>query len=1072
MDILHLLSVAYRGTKEERTAATAQLEEALQSADGPVHLVTLLRAGTDLTLPSEQSLSALIYAKNCIVHTLDEDKLASVPGVLEEVKSLLYSGAFRMPPMHQKTIHICVATIISAFEWNYLPQLMPEITCDRANVSVDHALATLRMLYVFIKRFKTPMLEPMPMKLEICRCLFTALPPFLSYGDLRVDHVVLKAMECVVETALQVKEAHDIPPEAFDAWFHEMAQHPERHFAAACEAAANGSQKVYEEYVRCLKRIAMISYSVLNDATRKKKPPPVARRFLTTHAAAFFGVWRRWLEYAATSKSRSLHHKADMFAIRYIKLCTLERSLYREHLLPQLMHVIESLLFPYLCFSEEDESAFADESDLSDFVQYMMEEGFDQSEVSQRQAASNAILAMVKGGKDFHEDALQKIIQALTLGLSQEDNSETFPQTFGFLHLLSVLRKHLRKIPEIWEAQMAQVLMTFVAPRVLPTVPFVPLRCKALVVCQRYSKAPIPSEEHFASFTQLICALVQDNDARVRLGAIDALCTFLEMKRALPYIRPILVPLVEECIGFLNRVHTSFVPTALLYLVEHFAPELTPVLGKIGTTLVQHFLATAFDLAQQEEAMTEQNLSLYWRTDMSACALLDALDTIVQASTHHMEVFNSIRPDLLLLTRKVLEQEDNIEFVEKTLVILLHVIHFSKPIPQDYWGVLPLLFHSVDSGIGVDFFVNIEEVLDNYVSNGTVEYLQNAELMEATYQTCDKMLFKCACGTDERIAVPQLIEAMLHQAKHCEAAPGLFDAHLPRFVMLLLRALSDDRIRQGEVRLQVWIVAALMDAFYYNAAATLQIIVDYNAHPALFDALFHFFRGAIGRKDTATKGKKGKRGKDDNASEIVENLSLLTRKVVVLGMTSLLMHLSSNNNNGLVAFDAYIQPTLALIEYCVFRNDAILQSRCRISEKNLSKIRQGIEEADVEDIDLEDEDVLGVDDADDAEDMISDTDDADDDDDDDDEIGQRQDEGDDYVSPIDDVCEVSLFLQWAAKVPGLGDGVQQHVQCALTKSAEEFRAAEATALRYRRLVQEIDHAMEEDFRARAAATSN
>ncbi|KAH9599166.1 hypothetical protein LSM04_008407 [Trypanosoma melophagium] len=1081
MDVLQLLAVAYGGEREARLAATTQLDAALRGPDAATHLCALLRAGIDTTLPPAQSLSALIYAKNCITHTLEEKQIAAIPGVLDEVKRLLYNGVFVVSEKHQNIICACVANIISAFEWNYLPQIMPEITRDKANFSVEHALASLRLLYVYIKRFKTPQLEPMPLKLEVCSCLLTALPSFLSYTDLRVDHMVLKAMECVVETALQVKEAQEVPATAFDAWFQEMSQYPERHFVAACEAAANGSEKVYETYVCCLKRIAMISFSVLNDATRNKRPPPISKRFLTTHAATFFGVWKRWLEYAATSKARSVHQKADMFAIRYIKLCTLDKTLYQQYLLPEVMHVVESLFFPYLCYNEEDEAAFADDSDLSDFVQYMMEEGFDQGEVSQRQAASNAILAMIKGGKDFHEDLLQKIIQVLTIGLSQEDNNETFPRTFGFLHLLSVLRKHLRKVPEIWQTQMAQVLVTFVAPRVLPTAPFVPLRCKALVVCQRYSKVPIASEEDFASFTQLICALVQDNNARIRLGAIDAMCTFLEMKRALPYIRPILVPLVEECIGFLNRVQTTFVPTALLYLVEHFAPELTCVVGKIGKTLVQHFLATAFDLAQQEEGMNEDNIDFYARADMSACAMLDALDTIVQASRHNIENINNMRSDLLLLARKVLEYPDNYEFMEKTLIIVLHVINFSKPIPSDCWDILPLLFQSIDTGVGVDFFVGIEEVLDSYVSNGTAQYLQNTDLMEATYKACEKMLFGAVCGAEDHIAVPQLIEAMLHQAKHCKEVSGLFDPYLSRFVLLLLRALADETIRQSDVRLQIWIVAAILDAFYYNAGATLQIIMEHNAYPQFFDAFFHFFRGAIGTPNTAKKGKKGKRSKNDNAQEIVDHLSILTRKVITLGLTSLLQYLAANPNN-LNGFDVYMQPTLTLIEHCIFRNDALLLPRCRISEKNIAEIRSGnADDDEVVDVDFDDDDVLGIDNADDDDDgNIIDDDDIESEDSDMDHL--QIDEGDDYESPIDDVCEVTQFLQWATNAPCLTNNTpqqsnnhqtnqQSQLRCTLNHSLEEFQAAEATALRYRQLVLALEEAMEDDFKARSSATA-
>ncbi|CBH10170.1 hypothetical protein, conserved [Trypanosoma brucei gambiense DAL972] len=1076
MNILQLLSVAYGGAKEERTAATDQLEQALESPQGPFHLVTLIRAGTDPALPAEQSLSALIYAKNYIVNKIDDKADGDIAQAVADIQLLLYDGIFRVPQTHQKVICTCISTLISLFQWNYVHKLMPEIICSRDGITADRSIASLRLLYVFVKRYKTPNLVPMGDKLEVCSALITALTPFLSYGDFQVDHMVLKIMECVVEAVLQVKRDHNIPANVFDDWFSTMVTYPERHFAAANDAAAGGSQKVYESYVRCVKRIAMISYSIMNDATKKKSPQPVAKHFLETHAQAFLEVWLRWLEYSATSKARSQHQSTDIAAMRYLKLCTFDENLYRKCLLPRLLQVVESSLFPYLCCNEEDEAVFANADDISDFAQYMLEGTFEDGEVSTRVTASNTIVAFIKGNKDYQENLLPQMLNVITVGLSREDTSETFPQTFGFLHLFSALRKYLRSDREVWNTQVAQFLVSFVAPRMLPTAFCIPLRFKATATYQRYVRAPMRTED-FDSFFQLLSSLLQDPDARIRLGVIDVMCSLVEMKRVWPYIKNVLVPLVEECLGFLNRVHTTLVPTMLLFLVENFSPELKPVLHKLGAALVNVFLATAFDMAHQEEAMDENALQDYWSADMSACALLDALENVLEASANDSEVFKSIMPDVVRLIRAVMERPDNYEFMEKTLGIWLIVVNNAKPITRECWDLLPLLFKSIDSGIGVDFFGLIEEVLDNYISNETAEYVQNTALMEATFGACEKILFQAVCGVSDKVGVPQLVEALLHQSKHCEALPGLFDAYLPRFVLLLLRALADKNAHEGEVRLRVWIVVAVMDAFYYNAAATLHIIMENGAYSQFFDSLFNFFRAAIDPPQK-TKGKKKRRSGGKNADEeVVENLSLLTRKVLALGLISLLQYLTSTScvtfqsSINLTSFQPYLRQTVALIQHCIFTNHTQLVPRCRISEEKITNIRLGVESEEAEEIDVEDEDVLGIDDFSDGgsnvDDCTLDSDDKDED------VEGGVDEGDNYMSPIDDVCEVTLFIQWMVHAQqALGDEFTQQLGHSVPlKTMEEYTAAEATARRYRELVRELNSAMEEDYKVRSAAAA-
>ncbi|CAD2218598.1 hypothetical protein, conserved [Angomonas deanei] len=996
------------------------------------------------------------------MHTLPDETIEQCPGFLDEMKGILFQGALNTPETHRRIIHVCVGTLVSGFSWNYLPEIMPLVLADPASHGNERALALLELLFTYTQRFRTPLLEDNQVKLEASHSLIPVLHVYLQYHDPRIDRYVFKIMECVVEVALELTKANaPIGPSSFDEWFNIMLKYPDDNYANATQVGG----KALEEYTKCVKRIAGISYSLLNDGTRKKKPSPTAAYFTTTYAEQFLLLWNRWLAIQTDVTTRSMYQESHLNALRYIKLSTLDEKMYRTHLRPNALSFIETTLFPFLIYGESDEEVFADEDGLSEYVQ-MMEESFNNGEFSLRQAASNVILAMI-GGKKMHHDSaalLQEILGILTKGLNLEENDANFPFIYGFLHLLSILRKYIKGVDSIWQNDMANVLKSCVSPKLSPSSRYPALRCKALEVCQRYTKVPM-SNEDFQQFVAMICGLVEDKDARVRLSAINTVCSLLDTRLARLYLKSFLVPLMEECLLFLNKVHTTFVPTVILHLSTHFAPELGPIMGKLGQTLVQHFLATAFEM-NEVEGGDEPDLAMFEQAFFSADALLETINTVVTSCNENEQAFLAMRPDLIRLIQRILQQPDCFDFMEKALCIYLHTVAFSKPIPPELWELLPLLFQTVESGLGVDFFNLVEEVLDNYISGATVEYISNKTLMDATYHMCEKMLIGgVVCATECQVGAAMLIEALLHQAKG-SAQPNVFDGELPRFVGVLLQALIHPDIQQGEVSLRIWIIAALMDCFYYNAELTLGVMCNTNAYPQFLDGFFYFFRGCSLGEQEVKKSKK-KKGAADETREVVDTLSLLTRKVMVLGLSSLVQYLSTNTQHPAHPsfVESYLSPCLAFIQYCIFTNAKLYEGRCAIAQKNIIAIRNGDEADDVED---GEDGIVGIDDVgadDEAMEDFSDVEDWDETGD-DHPFGAEPDEGDDYESPIDEINEVNFFGQYLSQLQQYTPAVQQVVSSVL-QSEETFHHASYITDQYRMGCKELEAAMEESYKKRS-----
>lgn len=1263
-NIREILYSAYHGDKAVRTSATDQLTALMESSSSILYLLELVEAGVDTSLPLDQSLSALLFAKNSLLHTISAEVLESNQEALVEVEKKIFTGMFVVPETHRRILCTCAAVLISSCEWNYLEDLLPLVVqaAQGEPVGVVHSpaeyvKALLQLLHTYVKRFITPLLESAILQFTVLETLVNVMEKFVSLypQDYFIIRLVFKVMECLIEAALHMNSAAErkklsTKPDIFDSWWRVMLQFVQFHLPPSSPDSSSSPSvvsardhhlprleatgEVNPQFVACIKRVAKITFSVLNDATRRKKPVPCAAHFIgrsvlpskptpmhprkkkgtkgdgvSTHSDpeavscsysyAFMMVWQSWLRFCVAchspagaeesatnieyANSRELFRKSELFAIRYLKLCTLEESLYRQCILPHAMIWVEQLFLPYLWYNEEDHDVFfAQEDNLSTFTQYMLEEsvGFG-GEFSTRQAASNAILSLIGGKKSFHagESLLLPLVHALGEELQIATTSAHLPKLFGTLHLLSILRKHLRNHDVIWQQQMHVVLAQSVAPWIAPRsvgptdgsgaestsaavseeqrAVCVAIRAKAITVCQRYAKAPMPSEEVFSSFVHMMCQSLADADPRIRLAAIDAICTLLEMKRARNYLRPYLSCAIEQCLEFLHKVSTSFIPTVILYVVTHFAPEIASMLDSLCGALVQEFLATSFQLQCMEDDVEgkdgdgadvvklddSKGLQGYDAAVLSADMILRTIDTIVTScdSTDAVKgvMMGKMLPDLTRLFRSVLDNNPHLtlDVLELVLTILSHTVSNCSPhIPPALWELLPFVFQTMDSGMGVDVFDTIEGLLDNFISGSPATFFANAQLMEWTLQ-CGEMLLQGTAASEEcKRAVPLLWEAMLHQAKgpvtaqeipgvhHAGAespsasfVPGLLDPHLPRMLQILLQSLLrlPSPKSTGDVSLQIWILAAVMDCFYYNSELTLRVLLESQAAQLFFQGFFHFFRGCIpdffvsdalsgkengGKQKTKKGGGKKVRSGFDEVKEVVSGLSILTRKVIILGLSSLLaylhrMTLANVDSNSMLHtfmtgfFSQFLTPTNALIEYCIATNYDLYTQRCETARQNLARIASG-EEEDVEDVDLDDDAVLGIDGGEDYQDEEeedslsehpygSDGDNASDIDElslgraENDGLGFPYDEGDDYESPIDDLNEVQFFLQsWLKNLPlsppydslVTAEGAQPIVGArGIAKGHEEYMQFACTASTYRQLCLELDVALKKDF---------
>jgi hypothetical protein len=1091
--ILQYLQAAYYGSKEERTAATAALNAALK-ADPAQGLFELLSHGTNPDAPNDMSLLAVLQVKNFLQHDLVSDQLRDTVALDRLETALFQALPVARTKTHRRAVLEAMDILISEYNWNFFAALLTELQqfpaspqcVDEAarEVLLHKAHTGLEAMYLITRRFRGPGPWTFASKIEMCQSLLPELPKYLSVNDMHTYHITFKIFQCVLEIFMEAGEkATTLINEAvLHAWLTHLGSFATTHYSTCVGTT------VYEEYVKCVKRIGAICFSVLQEATKRRGALPLQRFFMQNYSVSFFNQWVAWLRFihknSPSCDRNTIHRKSEVFAIRYIKMSTLDPSLGKSCVEPVALELISELLFPYLCLSEEDEEFYADESNLQEYVQYIQDDEMIGGEFSQRTAATNCILAIVgsKKGSIDSSGILMSLLGALSTNLGTTDPK----QAFGFLHLLGIVRKLLKERKEIWSTQVEPVLIQFVVPRLSAPEPY--LRVKAAWVCNRYCRIPIPSEDNFRAFVAVITQLIMDTDAKVRLAAVNASISYLGMKRARPYLISVLVPLVNECLSLLERVQCPVVPITLNYLAENFAPELTDVLDRLAASLVQQFLAATFEMTAREgdEGMlgNEAHMKAYDMLGMSAVTCLEAIDSLVLSTEHNPAVLERMRPDLMRLITQSLQPAATsaLDCIEKVIDILMHVTFFTRPLTPDVWAIFPSIYGLVMDGGGVDFFSKLEGIFDNFVSNGTVEFLSSAEVMGMSHRMCEKMLLGGVVVSDDDIlAVPQFIEAIVHSAGKPEVPHELLANQLHPFIVLLLQGLANDDIKNTRVR--IWLISALMDCFFFDPSLTMRVLVQSNAFPYFFNAYFSFFAAAVGgsfsssfgnsaKKKTGKKNAK-KDASEEAAQEVVSSLSILNRKVNILGLVGFL-RVATDPPGEILAEPVdptILRAALQMIVYCIGENCNLYVKRLKRMKMMLDKLRSGEESDDAESYDEEDLD-LQEEEEDDGHDIAHTTDgtEADNDEDSAPEVDadeeMESDETDEYFSPIDSICEVTMFAEWCARpesaplLSACQDVMAQRDLLGCQKLSREYVAV------YHQL-----HTAEEDLHKRRAAAA-
>lgn len=270
--------------------------------------------------------------------------------------------------------------------------------------------------------------------------------------------------------------------------------------------------------------------------------------------------------------------------LRYVETA-LEPSQTWKLMKPMVPELIETILFPLMCFSEKDQELW--EEDPSEYVRAKTFDGWGASPSPHMAAAVVLIEMTKKRPKQTLDIVYQFITKVLTK--NAEMGAAANPRYLdGALHIAALIGGFIANRPR-YKGILEQMLMQFVFP--LFGSPHAFLRYRACHVLHTFAGMEFQNQANVTGAIEATLKALQDTELPVRVQASIALNHLVEEQQMACQA---LAPHIKDIVGVLLRVlhesESDDIPSVLDKLMETFPTQLAPFAAELSQQLTAQFM--------------------------------------------------------------------------------------------------------------------------------------------------------------------------------------------------------------------------------------------------------------------------------------------------------------------------------------------------------------------------------------------------------------------------------------------------------------------------------------------------
>ncbi|XP_031553148.1 importin-7-like [Actinia tenebrosa] len=469
-------------------------------------------------------------------------------------------------------------------------------------------------------------------------------------------------------------------------------------------------------------------------------------------------------------------------------------SIHWKVMRPHIHGIIQEVVFPLMCHTDEDQELWED--DPYDFirVKYDIFEDF----VSPVVAASTLLHTAVSKRKQVLDPTMAFCVQVLQLPPEQRDPRKKD----GALHIIGTLADLLLK-KKNYKDQLENMLVQHVFPEF--TSPHGFIRARACWMLHVFGEIDFKNDANLAKAVEAarLC-LTGDKEAPVKVEAAIALQFLITgQERAKTHIEPHVRDVIIELLKIIRETENDDLTSVMQKLISTYGDQ-EQVAG-IAVDIAKELANTFLQLIEGEgddERADERSVT--------AMGILNTVETMMHVLEGSKEIVHQLEQVCVTLIARVL-QTSAIEFYEDVFSIINTCTCFE--ISQQMWTLYFMMYDAFEKD-AFDFFAEMMPSLHNFITVDTPAFLANPKHVEIIYKIAKKMLTEDP-GEDDQVNAAKLMEITILQCR------GEIDQWVPFFVEAALERLTRE-VKGSELRTMCLQVA--IAALYYNSPLLLSIL--------------------------------------------------------------------------------------------------------------------------------------------------------------------------------------------------------------------------------------------------------
>ena len=506
--------------------------------------------------------------------------------------------------------------------------------------------------------------------------------------------------------------------------------------------------------------------------------------------------------------------------------------------------IIQNILFPLMCYTDEDESLW--QTDPQEYIRIKFDVFEDY--VSPVIAAQTLLHNVCKKRKDILPKVLGFAIQILSDPNGDPRNKD------GALHMIGAIADILLKKDQ-YKNNMENMLISYVFPHFQSPLGF--LRARACWVLHYFENIKFNNENNLLQALEYLQkCLMNDQELPVKVEAAISIQILLSAQPSAPAIvEPNITQLTLELLKIIRETENEDLTNVMQKLVCMFHEKLAP----IAVEMTQHLAHTFTQLMASNEAEDDEDKAL------AAMGILNTIDTILTMMDEQKDIMLQLEPIVIQIVVLIFQQE-MMELYEEAFNLISTAT--TTVISNDMWKVFELIYQVFNKD-GFDYFTDMMPSLHNFITVAPDAFVSNKNHIVAVYQIC-KAIMNSDCDEETECHAAKLLEVMILQFK------GKIDEFLMSFVELALTRMTKE-VKTDD--LKTICMQVVIAAMYYNPEMLFDILNKLqppNSEPSLIN---HFINQWM--QDTHCF------------------LGLHDRKMCVLGLCTLI-NLNANSRPGII----------------------------------------------------------------------------------------------------------------------------------------------------------------------------